>query len=112
MQSSNLHFWSWHENFFFSQLRNFEVEIPIWKYFFWKNGLFSFFLRLEADFFEPMLSRKIFDANYSKIKSTLMYSFSSIDSFQHIFWAMRKMYHTFWKKQPLIINFHLVVSQI
>ena len=30
-------------------MRNFEVEIPIWNYFFWKNGLF--FLRSEAEFF-------------------------------------------------------------
>ena len=28
---------------FFSQLRNFEIEIPIWKYFYRKNGLFFFF---------------------------------------------------------------------
>ena len=26
------------------------------------------------------------------------------DSFQHIFGAMRKMHHTFWKKRPLVIT--------
>ena len=35
---------------FFSQMRNFEVEIPIW-IFFWKKRPFFLFLRLEAEFF-------------------------------------------------------------
>ena len=48
IQSSNLHFWGWHENFF-SQMRNFEVEIPIWKKKIKKTA--PFFLRMEAEFF-------------------------------------------------------------
>ena len=32
------------------------------------------------------------------------------DSFRHIFWAMRKMHHTLWKKQPLPILCNLNVK--
>ena len=30
------------------------------------------------------------------------------DSFWHIFWAMRKMHHTFWKKQSLLLWYDFV----
>ena len=64
IQSSNLRFWGWHENFF-SQMRNLEVEIPIWIFFFEKTAffLFSFFEVGDWIFFDPMLSRKTFATN-------------------------------------------------
>ena len=36
------------------------------------------------------------DSKYKTISKSLFH-----DCFRHIFWTMRKMHHTFWKKRPL-----------
>ena len=41
------------------------------------------------------------DSKHNTISKSLFQD-GFISSFRHIFWAMRKMHHTFWKKWPLV----------
>ena len=82
--------------YIFSQMRNLEVKIPIWIFFFEKTSYFFWGWRLNfflspcyhtQDICNNFIGSKFSvgcmvwsDANYSKIKSTPKYSYSSIDS--------------------------------
>ena len=59
------------------------VLCSILRFVFWTFPPFKTAVQLESD--QSTISKYIFQ-----------------DSFRHIFWAMRKMHHIFWKKRPLV----------
>ena len=102
-------YWPSHSMYYFQNCLNFQTDYTItyyhimlkvrysqkkyWHYYNCPKNVLRCILSFVFWIFPPSVQLESADSKHNTITKSLFQ-----DSFQHIFWAMRKMHHTFWKK--------------